>query len=172
MGIVNHKYYPYIYSTDKITRVEYRTESGGYWSARDWHDGNNYWYCAIFHGGGLENVDFLELIPTEIIRDTSTFIVLSIEHEAHTDIVEPIYRNLIQKLNINPKKIILISENADACKVVIEIAKKYKLDTINVEWSSVFELMIKTQSILNQVDSLTLQTLEKKSYSKSFLNFL
>lgn len=171
MGIINHKYYPYIYSTPENTRVEYRTDSGGYWSIRDWHDGNNYWYCAVFHGGGLDNVDFTQLISTEVMADSSIFIVLCIEHEAFTDIVEPIYRSLIQRLNINPKRIILISENADASSVVKKIAESYQLDTINVEWSLVFESGFKhlAETMLDQISNANI--LEKKEYKKAFLNF-
>lgn len=170
MPIVNLTNYPYIYSTEEITKVEYKTESGGYWTVRDWED-NNYWYCAVFHGGGLDSVDFTTLIPNEIINDTSTYIVLCMEHEGYTNVVEPIYRNLIQKLKIDPKKIILISENADACRVVVEIAEKYKLDTINVEWSTVFErgTIVQHALIGNNINRTTI--LEKKEYSKHFLNF-
>jgi hypothetical protein len=169
MPIVNHTHYPYIYSTEETTRVEYRTESGGYWSMRNWLDENTYWYCNVFHGGGLDNVDFLELIPNEILVDPSIFIVLCTEYEAFTDIVEPIYKNLIQKLNIEPKRIILISENYDMINVVNKIADSYQLDCINVEWSLVHERHTKTEQIL--LDLETANILEKKSYKKTFLNF-
>lgn len=170
MPIVNLTNYPYIYSTEEITKVEYKTESGGYWTVRDWED-NNYWYCAVFHGGGLDSVDFTKLIPNDIINDSSTYIVLCMEHEGFTNIVEPLYRNLIQKLNINPKKIILISENADMCNLVKEVATKYNFDTINVEWSLVFERMTNVQHPLIVDDIQKATFLEKKSYSKTFINF-
>ena len=67
------------------------------------------------------------------------------EHEGFTNVVEPIYKNLIQKLKISPKKIILISENADICNVVKQVASNYNLDNINVEWSIVFERMLNVQ---------------------------
>ena len=175
MGIVNHTYYPYIYSTPKETRIDYKTESGGYWSVKDWRDGNDYWYCAIFHNNegistDIDTVDFLKLIPNEILTDDSIFIVLCTEFEAFTDIVEPIYKNLIQKLNINPKRIILISENADACAVVKKVAANYNLDTINVEWSRVHEKSVQIQYIESNFIA-TGNMLEKKSYPKAFLNF-
>ena len=171
MGIVNHTHYPYIYSTPETTRIEYRTDSGGYWSVRNWHDGNTYWYCAVFHGGGLDSVDFTQLISTEVISDPSIFIVLCTEYEAFTDLVEPIYKNLIKKLNIDPKRIILISENADVSSVVKAVAKSYQLDTINVEWSLVFERMTNVQHPLIVDDIQKATFLEKKSYSKTFINF-
>ena len=169
MGIVNHTYYPYIYSTKEITKVEYRTESGGYWSVRNWLDDNTYWYCNVFHGGGLDNVDFTKLIPNEILLDTSIFIVLCTEYEAFTDIVEPIYKNLIKKLNIEPKKIILISENYDIINIVNKVAESYQLDSINVEWSLAHERHTKTEKLL--LDLETANILDKKSYSKAFINF-
>jgi hypothetical protein len=169
MPIINHTHYPYIYSTKETTKVEYKTESGGYWSVRNWQDGNIYWYCAVFHGGGLDNVDFTQLIPNEVIMDPSIFIVLCTEHEAFTDIVEPIYRNLIQGLNINPKRIILISENYDIANIVKQVAETCNLDTINVEWSIVHERHTKTEKML--LDLETANILEKKSYKKAFLNF-
>jgi hypothetical protein len=170
MGIVNYTYFPYIYSTPKNTRVEYRTESP-YWSVRDWHDGNNYWYCAVFHGGGLDNIDFRQLIPNDIITDPYTFIVLCVEHEAFTNVVEPIYRNLIQGLKINPKKIILISENADISNIVKTIADSYQLGCVNVEWSIAPERGFKfiDGATLAKISSANI--LEKKSYKKAFLNF-
>ena len=171
MGIVTHTHYPYIYSTPETTRIEYRTDSGGYWSVRNWHDGNTYWYCAVFHGGGLDSVDFTQLISTEVISDPSIFIVLCTEYEAFTDLVEPIYKNLIKKLNIDPKRIILISENADVSSVVKAVAKSYQLDTINVEWSLVFERMTNVQHPLIVDDIQKATFLEKKSYSKTFINF-
>ena len=67
MGIVNHTYYPYIYSTPETTRVEYRTESGGYWSIRDWHDGNNYW---LFENGLRETVYALHAAKRKIVLVT------------------------------------------------------------------------------------------------------
>lgn len=171
MGIINNTHYPYIYSTPETTRVEYSSESRGYWSARNWDDGNTYWYCIVFHGGGLDNVDFTQLIPTEIINDSSTFIVLCTAHEAFTNIVEPIYKNLILRLNINPKKIILVSENADISKVVERVAKSYRSDTINVEWSLVVEIGPKSlpKPILDEISNANI--LEKKEYKKSFLSF-
>jgi len=170
MGIVNHTYYPYIYSTKEVTKVEYRTESGGYWSLKDWHDGNTYWYCAVFcHGGNIDTIDFTKLIPNEILVDTSIFIVLCTEYEAFTDIVEPIYKNLIKKLNIEPKRIILISENYDIINVVNKVAESYQLDSINVEWSLAHERHTKTEQILS--DLTTANILDKKSYSKAFINF-
>ena len=169
MGIVNHTHYPYIYSTPETTRIEYRTDSGGYWSVRNWHDGNTYWYCAVFHGGGLDSVDFLNLIPNEILVDPSIFIVLCTEYEAFTDLVEPIYKNLIKKLNIDPKRIILISENFDIVDVVKKVAESYQLDNINVEWSLVHERHTKAEQVL--LDLTTATILAKKSYKKAFLNF-
>jgi len=171
MGIVNHTYYPYIYSTPETTRVEYRTESGGYWSIRDWHDGNNYWYCAVFHGGGLDNIDFTQLIPSEILNDSSTFIVLCTAHEAFTDIVEPIYKNLILRLKINPKKIILLSENADISNIVKTIADSYNLGCINVEWSITHESGFKFIDEVTLTEISNANILEKKEYKKAFLNF-
>ena len=93
------------------------------------------------------------------------------EHEGFTNVVEPIYKNLIQKLKISPKKIILISENADICNVVKQVASNYNLDNINVEWSIVFERMLNVQHNFIQNDVTKAKILEKKTYSKSFLNF-
>jgi hypothetical protein len=169
MPIVNHTYYPYIYSTKEVTKVEYRTESGGYWSVRNWLDDNTYWYCNVFHGGGLDIVDFTQLIPNEILVDDSIFIVLCTEYEAFTDIVEPIYKNLIKKLNINPKRIILISENYDIINIVNSVAESYQLDSINVEWSLAHERHTKTEQILSDLTMANI--LDKKSYKKAFINF-
>lgn len=170
MPIVNHTHYPYIYSTEEKTKVEYKTESGGYWSVRNWQDGNLYWYCSVFcQDGNIDTVDFSTLIPNEILIDPSIFIVLCTEYEAFTDIVEPIYKNLIQKLNIDPKRIILISENYDIVNIVKQVAKSYQIDAINVEWSLVHERHTKTEKML--LDLETANILEKKSYKKAFLNF-
>jgi hypothetical protein len=171
MAIVNHTNYPCIYSTLETTTIDYSSESRGYWTARNWNDGHDYWYCTVFHGAGLDSIDFTKLIPYEIINDNSTFIVLCTAHEAFTDIVEPIYKNLILRLNINPKKIILISENADISNIVKEVAISYQLDTINVEWSLVFEIGPKSlpKMILEKIANTNI--LEKKSYKKAFLNF-
>ena len=180
MGIANHTHYPYIYSTNAKTTVEYKNNSGGYWAARNWHDGYTYWYCAVFYETDNDDIDFSKIIPNDVIVDESTFIVLSTEYEAFTSIVETIYKNIIQKLNINPKKIILISENADIVNLVREVANKYQLDTINVEWSVAHEVSLKKSgtgvydkflpdTLLEQIDNA--KVLEKKSYNKSFLNF-
>lgn len=180
MPIVNHTNYPYLYSTEEVTKIEYRNNSGGYWAARNWHDGYNYWYCSVFYEKNTDEIDFLKLIPDNIINDESTFIVLCTEFEAFTNIVETIYKNIIQKLNINPKKIILISENADIVDVVKEVASSYNLSTINVEWSVAHEVSLKKSgasiydkflpdTLLSQIHNSTV--LEKKSYKKSFLNF-
>lgn len=172
MPIVNYKYYPYIFSTDEVTAIEYKTESGGYWSVRDWQDGKKYWYCAVFHGVGLDAVDFTKLIPNDILTDESTYIVLSAEYEIFTKIAKPIYTNLIQRLRLNPKRIILISEDVDECNIVKEVAASYNLDTINVEWSLVHERGANRQQhelIPNNI--VTADILAKKTYKKCFLNF-
>lgn len=171
MPVINHTHHPYIYSTKEVTTVEYKTESP-YWAARDWHDGKVYWFCAVFHGGGLDSVDFSEIIPNEILQDESIYITICPEYEMFTDIVEPIYTNLIQRLKINPKRIILISENVDIYKVVNTVAASYKLDTINVEWSIIHERGGAAQlNLPNSVEVHSANVLEKKSYQKSFLNF-
>lgn len=180
MPILNHANHPFIYSTKNQTKIEYRNNSGGYWAARNWHDGNNYWYCSVFYEQNNDNIDFSKLIPVEIINDNSTFIVLCTEYEAFTNIVGKIYKNLIQQLKINPKKIILISENADIADIVKEVATSYNLDTINVEWSVAHEVPLKKSSdgkydkflsdnLLEQINNASM--LEKKPYYKKFLNF-
>ena len=171
MPIVNHTHHPYIYSTKEVTTIEYRSQSP-YWSVKDWHNGKTYWFCAVFHGGGLDSVDFSKLIPNEVLEDESIFIVLCPEFEMFTDIVDPIYTNLIQRLQINPKRILLLSENVDIYKVVELVASAYKLDTINVEWTVIHERGGTSQvQLLESTEVESAKTLEKKTYQKSFLNF-
>ena len=171
MAIVNYTNYPHIHSTTDFTKIEYTSKSGGYWTVRDWHDGNNYWYCTVFNGAGLDTVDFTQLIPNDVINDPSIIIVLCTDHEAFTDIVKPIYSNLIQRLHINPKRILLLSENADIATIVKSVADLYKLETINVEWSLVFENGPKHLSNTELSEIAKAKILEKKSYERAFVNF-
>lgn len=140
-------------------------------SLRKWNDAD-YWYFEFEIGTAFDH-NVCEIIPLEILEkiknDSCTFLVASNSYESFHHIVEPLYQNLIVNNKIPPNKIILISESADLCNEVKNIADKLNLGYVHVEWSLGFERMVKRYKKSQPIKILN--TLKYKFYTKKFLNF-
>jgi len=146
-----------------------------YTTIKNWCDGNDYWYCCIRNELALYEVPIEKIIKPEIlqkiIHDSTTFLVFCNEWESFTDLIEPIYIIFVNNLKIPPKKIIVLSDNADMNIIIKDIAAASNQDTINFEWVICLEYVIKND-VINNLDYISkIATLEKKSYNKAFLNF-
>lgn len=171
MPIINSDNFPIIdTSLDFQNQLKYGSEND-LWNLKDWSK-YDYWFCEIKFGDAFKKVP-LETVMTQrvlekIKNDKTTFLVVSNTHEAFHHIIEPLYQSLIIKYEIPPKKIILMSESADVCNVVIDVAKQYQLDTIQVEWTLIFERQIKREA--DQIPKKLFKDYNKQNYKKRFLN--
>ena len=106
----------------------------------------------------------------EAMKDGSIKLVICNTHEAHHKILAPIYTEL-QKYEIPPKSVYIISESRDISKANKETAEKFNTEPANSIWSRVFEWNIHHQ-LQEQINSgKQFKTLYKKEYFKKFLNF-
>jgi hypothetical protein len=132
---------------------------------RSWGD-RDYWYISAKIKEPLT-------IPLDVIDKDAT-IVVNVEFEAFEQIVGKIYSELVIGYNINPKKILIISENADLEPVIKAEAKLWGKDLINYEWSLIFEHTVKSQTRL-EILSSKLITSDTRPFinvsNKTFLNF-
>lgn len=101
----------------------------------------------------------------EKIRNKEYHIVLDNSDECFYDIIDSIYKNIVDKFNIPAEQITLISGGPR----IIDRVRQLGFPPINIEWASACELSIK-QSYPYQY-SQHLNTLEHKEYSKKFLLF-
>lgn len=138
---------------------------------RDFED-HDYFFIEFLSSKCFNDYPLTNLIPSDILdkirTDNNTFLLLSNTHEAFHSIVDGIYQHVLSQ-NIPFKKVILMNESKDLYKEVLEVAKKYNCDTLNVEWSLIFESTMKNQTyhLIDQIPN----TLEVKDYPKKYLNF-
>jgi len=135
------------------------------WSTRD------YWYFEFELGNSFNEYSIIEQIPPEVLEkiktDQNTFLVASNAYESFNDIIEPLFKFLIDHL-IPTHKTILISESSTIDEQVVSIAKKLNIEPVKVWWSLGFERMVKKYR--REQPSSFIRTLEKKEYKKKFLN--
>ena len=120
-----------------LNRASLSVAAKSYLDLRFWND-RDYWYISA-------KINLPLIVPIDVINKDIT-IVVNVEFEAFEEIVGKIYSELIIDYNIDPKKILVISENADLESVIIAESKKWSKDLINYEWSLIFERSIKVQS--------------------------
>jgi hypothetical protein len=133
----------------------------GYKAIRNWND-RDYWYVAASINDKLN-------VPVEIVFGDETIVVCT-QFEAYEEIVGQIYNELVVDLNIDPTRILLISENADLTDIIKETATNLGKGLISYEWSLVFQYGIRLQTINNL---LSLKDIRPKTNlsNKYFLNF-
>lgn len=133
----------------------------GYDIIRNWNDANYYYVPG--------DINTRLTVPADIIQQDITIVVCT-SYEAHCEIVEKIYRELVSDLSINPVRILLISENADLEPLIRTIAIEYETGLINYEWSLVFEQGTRIQTI-KELDIGIKRVAYTNQSNKSFLNF-
>lgn len=128
-------------------------------------DSVDYWYIDFFHGHHLYDVSIPEDILIKI-RNHEVILLLNNSHEAFHDCVEPIYDHFVDKMNIPPTQILLLSESAIIKNVIDDFASQRNIDSINVKWLHILELNVHNR--LEYVNKPN--TLEIKHYDKKFIN--
>lgn len=134
-----------------------------YLNTRAWDD-DTYWY-----------VDALSLfteklfVPSEAIAQNATLIVC-MAFEPHIEIVDRIYEDLVIENNIDPQKILLISENVDLVDYIKHVANKHQRKLIRYECGVGYQFTTRLHIIKNYKRH---STIEPKSIpsDKIFLNF-
>lgn len=132
-----------------------------YMSIRDWND-CDYWYVAAEINTPLD-------VPNHIVNSNVTIAVCT-ESEAHISVVDSIYSDLVVKLDIDPARILLISENADLEPLINSVANLYNKELISYEWSIVCEKIIADETKRELLKLVNRQSYSTPS-SKTFLNF-
>jgi len=172
MPIVNRESFPILDSGDGKTEPRYTNHSIA-WELRSWKDRNYYYVEYKF-------TDSFTVFPKHTwISDEDLAKVKSGEytlmlvnfHESFPDSVENIYQQLINLLNIPAENIILGSGNPDMILEVRRCAEKYNKGEIKVEWFLELEYALWEQKFRRPEFQHRLKTLEKKNYTKAFLNF-
>jgi len=168
MPIINADRFPVI-DTSQHTPLFYKSENLN-WDIKDWNK-FDYWYCEIKFGDAFKKIPLKQVMPDDTLKkikeDTKTFFVVCNSHEAFHHIVEPLYQTLVINYEIPPKKIILMSESADIHNEVKRVAEIYDRETIQVEWSLIFERQIKLEAQSRSRDFIRDSNL---SFEKKFLN--
>lgn len=170
--ILNRDNFPYL-NSHLENGIEWKSNTL-YFSLKDWND-YDYWFCEVFLAKCLENQSMIDLIGSEIFskiqNDEKTFLVLCNSHEAFHDIVEVIYTKLVLIEKLPPRKIILMSESFDIDKEVVRVASKYNVEHINVEWTLLFEYVIKTDAYRNwHKISNNLASSRKHNFTKRYIS--
>ena len=133
----------------------------GYDIIRNWDDADYYYVSG--------DLDSRLTVPVDVVYQGMTIVVCT-SFEAHREIVDKIYRELITDLSINPTQILLISENADLESQIKTTAAQYNTGLINYDWSLVFEQGTRIQTI-KELDIASSRNAYINQSTKSFLNF-
>jgi len=129
--------------------------------SRNWNDFDYYYIKAYFD----KNI----VVPENILKSNCK-IAINFEWEPFNYVVDQIYIDVINKHNIDPKRILLLSENADLLDHISLIAKKHNKELINYEWTNIAEHTIKLQTFNNLTTFIDLQK-NKFDIKKIFLSF-
>lgn len=109
----------------------------GYFLLRNWNDADYYYIKAKY--------DTKLAVPKNII-ESNVVIVVSLEYEPDITIVDNIYLELVINLNINPNRIVVLSENSDLSEYINKVALNYNKTIINYEWVTGLQYNIKLQT--------------------------
>lgn len=137
----------------------------------------DYWYIEVLYtwvAGTETQKNFEDYIPTDIVEklksdDKTKLLFYSVEPIEL--IVENIYQYIILS-GIPEHKILLMCELIDIDTEITRVANKYRLEKICAHYAPVDEFSMSHQLWLRENKPFReLQTLEKKKYAKSFINF-
>lgn len=115
----------------------------------------------------LENINSLTL---NAIRNGTITLVVSNTHEAFHRVLFPLYNTLLDN-QINPSTVYFITGSLSIQKLSAEIANLLKCQKINLIWSGIFEKGVQSWTQEQISHGKTFNTLEKKDYFKSYINF-
>jgi hypothetical protein len=169
MAILNKHQFYYLDTNEKILR-----ENTSVWQIRTEFDNIDSYYFEFKHANAFEVFPLetlLEHIEIERIRNKEITLVLCNSHEAFHSVVEGIYKHIVQRLNIPPEQVVLISESFDILAEVKRISLLYNLREIKVEWICIFENSIRRQKLEFLLSEPIKQPNLDKVFTKKFLNF-
>lgn len=131
-----------------------------YYVSRNWLD-NDYYYIRCLPT--FEDKKFE--VPEEIIK-SNCIIVVNFEMEPYKLIVDKIYIELVCIYNINPNRILLISENPDLLPYIFLTAAKFNKKTIKYEYISGAEISVGLQVFqsMQRFNEVYKETIPKKTF--------
>jgi hypothetical protein len=169
MAVLNRNQFYYLDTNEKILR-----ENTSVWQIRTEFENVDSYYFEFKHANAFEVFPLETLIePTEIerIRNKEITLVLCNSHEAFHSVVEGIYIHVLQRLNIPPEQVVLISESFDILTEVKRISLLYNMGEIKAEWICIFENSIRRQKLEFLLSEPIKQPNLDKVFTKKFLNF-
>ena len=145
-----------------VQTLDLKFNTSVYYRIRNWND-KDYFYISA-------DIEKKFVVPTNVVNGNET-IVICLEFEPFS-IVEKIYNEIVLEIGINPKRILLLSENYDLKNEIVEISKKYNTDLIQYEYLATHHLVLKNDILRNNI-YVKFKNIKPKSKSsdKIFLNF-
>jgi hypothetical protein len=124
-----------------------------------------FWYVEVETSESF-NFEYLqEAIPNpilQLIHKKTVSLIISLKHESHVSILEPLYSILLEKFHIDEKSVILLTGARDIENYLIPICKKYNKDKIKVILMSEFEWHIQKPEQLTKTNNIHRDIRDKK----------
>lgn len=131
----------------------------------------DYYYIQFSNSNSFKHFPISEIVPAEIlekIKSGTVFLVLDNGLEYFLECVNAIYEDIVIKEKISPRQIIFLSAVPTMINTVQQVAKKYNLEEIIVEWFSLFEYT--GQDAVRIRGNMPTLEKKKKYGEKKFLN--
>ena len=146
---------------------------------RNWDTGpNEFYYIFEFRQGEVfDQFDLLEYITHDYLEqlqqpNSNSYLVLSNTHEAFMYVVKHIYSGLVNRYNIDPGNIILITGAFNIVQEVERISREHSKGQIKVELGMDFEYAAHCDLhyLIKDRKKTFMRTLHQPSYNKKYLN--
>jgi len=96
----------------------------------------DYYYFEFTNGPSLLENNLEEIFTTEAldkIRNENIFLICKNKNEAFTSVIEPLYEQVIMKYQINPNKLILLTNSQNIHEHATKVAKKYDMPLFQIK---------------------------------------
>lgn len=139
------------------------------------YDDRDYWYIEFLNDDSFFLSPLEKLIPPEIldkIRQGEITLLLCNAHEAYHAAIDSIYKDIVIRLRIPPKQILLVSMSHDAHKEIEMVSKKHNHEKIHADSLQEFEFLAKWDYLtLGDKNKFAKNTLQDKVYEKKYLSY-
>lgn len=175
--IVNKNYYPCLwYEHPESFRLWYKTDwdtpIGKSTSLLD-HSDKNLYLIDFFGYGVFKHWNIKDFICKDIldrIKNKELYLLLNCPGHGPHHLVKEIYEDVIIKLNLDPKQVIISSESLDLNEAVKFVAKSLNMENCISQVVYDFHQACTSQAVLNEQKE-NYFTFTPKIYEKKFLSF-
>jgi len=137
------------------------------------NDEVDYWLLPVDNGLSITNSVITNIIPDDIlsrIRTGSIFLLLTNMFEAFTNLVDPIYTEIVYKLAIPEDNVLLLSGTPDIIDIVRRVSIERCKKEIKVAWVIPFLKGIPNQ-IRKTYSGTSFSNRTQTKFNKKFINF-